>query len=167
MRRKVTEIVDLPSPETPGYAAQDRGVDVAKVLEYVRQVKVEMRAEGMLGLLSVHHRGQPHSGEIIEFSMKLMARSLPAQQAKDVIRDVMTSAYPLAEEGRDYQVPSMRLPLAHVHVHKIHTLKLNVNVIVNTALGNAGAISVDVPEVSELPACCQQQPDDPGVQRCG
>jgi hypothetical protein len=81
-------------------------MDAVKAMEAKEEALLEMKNEGMLSLLSVHQRGQAHSGEMMEFCLKLMSRSLSAPQAVDVLRDVMSSAYPNLVDKVDYQIPS-------------------------------------------------------------
>ena len=81
-------------------------LDAVLAMEAMEDVEAEMTEDGMLSLLTVQKRGQPHSGEMIELCLKLMARAISAPQARQVLRDVMTSAYPHLEEGVGYQLPS-------------------------------------------------------------
>ena len=75
-------------------------------MEAKDQVIEEMKSDGLLSLFEVQKRGEPHRGEVIEFCMKLMSRSLSAPQARDVLRDIMTSVHPNLKHKRDYQIPS-------------------------------------------------------------
>ena len=81
--------------------------DAVKAMEALEEVQKEMQADGMVSLLRVHSRGKPHSGEVIEMCMKLMSRALTAPQARDVVRDLMTSAYPNLQENHHYRIPSI------------------------------------------------------------
>lgn len=104
-KKKAGNISDLPvaaQKTIEGYK-----MDAVKSMEALEEVVAEMKKEGMLSLLSVHQRGQPHSGEMLEMCMKLMSRAISAPQARDVLRDVMSSAYPSLEDKCDYQIPSV------------------------------------------------------------